>query len=97
MAQAMGYGGLWVMRGRFWCKFGFGSRKNLWVMGGYGLQEVWVMRGSTVRMHSYKQLPDGRLTRNQEPRPRVNHGTSCQVYISIVKSYKIFGSCTGEF
>ncbi|KAF8811961.1 hypothetical protein BYT27DRAFT_7088348, partial [Phlegmacium glaucopus] len=42
MAQGMGYGRLWVMRGQFWCKFRFGARQNLWVMGGYGLVEVWV-------------------------------------------------------
>ncbi|KAF8808164.1 hypothetical protein BYT27DRAFT_7098689, partial [Phlegmacium glaucopus] len=48
MPQGMGYGRLWVMRGQFWCKFRFGARQNLWVMGGYGLVEVWGKRGSTV-------------------------------------------------
>jgi hypothetical protein len=36
------------MRGRFWCKFRFWCGQNLWVMGVYGILEVWVKRGSTV-------------------------------------------------
>ena len=36
------------MRGQFWCKFGFRSNQNVWVMRVYGLREVWVKRGSTV-------------------------------------------------
>ena len=36
------------MRGQFWCKFGFCSNQNVWVMRVYGLREVWVKRGSTV-------------------------------------------------
>ena len=44
----MGYERLWVLRGRFGCKFQFGSGLNLWGMGGYGLWEVCIMRVSTV-------------------------------------------------
>jgi len=48
IARAMGYERLWVLRGRFGCKFQFGSGLNLWGMGDYGLWEVWIMRVSTV-------------------------------------------------
>ncbi len=44
----MGYGRLWVIRGKFWSKFQFGSTQNPSVMGVYGLLDVWVKRGSTV-------------------------------------------------
>ena len=36
-AQAIGYAGLWVLRCKFGCKSRFGSCRNLWVMGVYGL------------------------------------------------------------
>jgi len=32
-----GYAGLWVLRCKFGCKSRFGSCRNLWVMGVYGL------------------------------------------------------------
>jgi hypothetical protein len=35
------------MRGKFWCKFKFGSSQNLSVMRGHGIPEVWVKEGST--------------------------------------------------
>ena len=41
------------MRGQFWCKFGFRSNQNVWVMRVYGLREVWVKRGSTVVCMSF--------------------------------------------
>ena len=48
MARAMGYWGLWVMRGHFWCKITIWFPKKVWVMRGYGLRQVWVKTGSTV-------------------------------------------------
>ena len=47
------------MRGQFWCKFGFRSNQNVWVMRVYGLREVWVKRGSTV-VQSYIYLSEMR-------------------------------------
>ena len=43
----MGYGKLWIW-GWFGYKIWFGDGPNLWVMGLYGLRQVWVMKGSTV-------------------------------------------------
>ena len=34
MARAMGYGGLWVMRGHFWCKITIWFPKKLGVIRG---------------------------------------------------------------
>jgi len=48
IARAMGYERLWVLRGQFGCKFQIGRYPNLWGIGAYGLQEVWVMRVLTV-------------------------------------------------
>jgi hypothetical protein len=43
VAQATGYGGLWIIRGQFWCKFGF-RRKPMgygdMAYERYGLREV---------------------------------------------------------
>ena len=40
----------------------------LWVMGGYGLREVWVIRVSTVVLYSGKCSPPARLRDFSAPR-----------------------------
>ena len=46
IAQAMGYVGLWAIRGQF---RGFCGRQNLWAMlREYGLREICVIKASSV-------------------------------------------------
>jgi hypothetical protein len=61
------------MRGRFWCKFRFLCGQNLWVMGVYGILEVWVKRGSTVveyqvcpKLHKPSLTADQRQRRQRQ-------------------------------
>jgi len=46
--QPMGYVRLWVIRMWFGWNFWFGGPPRVWVIGDYGLSEVWVMGVSTV-------------------------------------------------
>ena len=63
---AEGYGWLWAMGycGHMGCgmqfpAYGVGGWVRLWVIRGYGLSEIWVMRDSTLTLSKWPRKSQG--------------------------------------